>query len=553
MSATSQVRVFVASVNGYGSDGVHAAVRRALEHVQPSLGRNVLIQSDWSGGGGRLTPASSTRPEVAAGLLEVLLGRDPEAMAILSGRGSLRIPARRALRRTGGEGRYRRSGFAALRSRFGRRVRLQPGDESRLYRYQLSVGDLLGVAQRRDDFRVLPPEERAIQRIIAGWEMYHADSLVLMPKLRLCSETGGLSGALALLGQVLPRRVDRDLGGGRVRYHRLADLLELADPDLVVSDGVEVGWGGGSLCQGARPLGLLVVANNAVAHDVVCAHIMGMQPSDQPHLVAAAARGYGSLDLEDFDLKSEVDFATTRLRLSGYGPPPPRSVEEFGAWYQRRTGFAVATEVLPGQQDDSGGASRMLAWLMACWDEPKTREAMKSWPGLSIMIGINDGGPRYPRVALLGGRAISDFPRHCVGQQTVVTVPKMVRPWVGGIAELIRFRRRDGRRGWAVAVPGDPPSLGEVSLALGLFSLGRIRSPLLKLDGVIDRGIFRLIAFIQRRRKNSKGVAVVHARKIPRLQSRPWRRLWAQPARLRLREGVAVTDADQAGAEEAGR
>ena len=329
MPTTSQARVFVGLVSGYDSNGLNAAVRRGLDHVQPALGRNVLVQSDWSGSGGRSTPASSTRPEVAEGLLEALLGRDPERMVILSGRGSLRIPARRALRRTGGEGPYRRRGFAALRTRFGRQVRLQPGDESRLYRYQLSVGDLLGLAQRQDARRVLPPEERAIQRIIAGWELYHADSLVLMPKLRLCAETGGVTGAVSLLGQALPRRMDRDLGGGRVRHHRLADLLELGDPDLVVSDGVEVGWGGGSLCQGARRLGVVVVANNAVAHDVVCAHIMGVSPEEQPHLVAAAARGYGSLGLEDYSLESEVDFSTTRLRLSGYGPTPPRSVGEF--------------------------------------------------------------------------------------------------------------------------------------------------------------------------------------------------------------------------------
>ena len=361
-----------------------------------------------------------------------------------------------------------------------------------------------------------------------------------MPKLRLCAETGGVTGAVSLLGQALPRRMDRDLGGGRVRHHRLADLLELGDPDLVVSDGVEVGWGGGSLCQGARRLGVVVVANNAVAHDVVCAHIMGVSPEEQPHLVAAAARGYGSLGLEDYSLESEVDFSTTRLRLSGYGPTPPRSVGEFSAWYQRRTGFALAVEVLPGQPQESSGASRILAWLMTSWDEPCARESMKSWPALSLVIGVNEGGARYPRVALLGDGAIADFSRHCVARQTMVSVPKAVRQWVGGVSELIRFRRRDGRRGWAIAIPGDPPTLGEVSLALALFSLGRIRSPLLKLDGLIDRCWFRTVSFLKRRRRNRQGVAVVHARKIRRLQSRPWRRLWAQPVRLRFRKGLVA-------------
>jgi hypothetical protein len=160
---------------------------------------------------------------------------------------------------------------------------------------------------------------------------------------------------------------------------------------------------------------------------------------------------------------------------------------------------------------------------------------MKSWPDLSLIVGVNEGGVRYGRVALLGDRAISDFSRHFVSQQTIVSVPKVLRGVFGGISKLIHFRRRDGRSGWAIAVPGEPPSLRQISAALKLFSLGRVRSPLLKTEKLFDRGLFRFLAFLKRRRRNSKGIPVVHARKIPRLQQRPWRRLWSQPARLKLR------------------
>jgi hypothetical protein len=164
---------------------------------------------------------------------------------------------------------------------------------------------------------------------------------------------------------------------------------------------------------------------------------------------------------------------------------------------------------------------------------------MKSWPNLSVIVGVNEGGVRYGRVALLGDRAISDFSRHCLTQQTIVSVPKFFRAGLGGISKVIYFRRRDGLSGWAIAVPGEPPSLREISAALKLFSLGRVRSPLLKTEKLFDRGLFRLLAFLKRRRRNSKGIPVVHARKIPRLQQRPWRRLWSQPARLKMR---ATTD-----------
>jgi hypothetical protein len=418
---------------------------------------------------------------------------------------------------------------------FGKQVRLQPADESRLYRYQLSVGDLLDTSQLLDPGRVLPPEERASQRVVAGWELYHADSLVLTPKLRYSAELGGLSGAVALIGDSLLRCEDRDLGGQRVRHHRLADLLELADPDLVVSDGVEVGWGGGSLCQSSRPLGFIVVADNAVAHDVVCAHLVGFDPEQSPYLVAAGSRGYGPLSLDAIDLVSEVDFDVTALRLAGYGPGAPKSVSEFRSWYQRRTGFALGLEVIACDPRDAGTAARLLSWLMASWDHPRSREDLKGWPELSLMVGVNEEGPRYPRVALLGDRAVSDFSRHCASQHTVIEIPQILRRSFGGISKLMRFRRRDGQTGWAVAVPGTPPSLREISVALWLFSFGRVRSPLLRLEGPLDRLVFRFLAFLKRRRKNSKGIPVVHARKIARLAGRPWRRLWGQPQRLKLR------------------
>ena len=156
------------------------------------------------------------------------------------------------------------------------------------------------------------------------------------------------------------------------------------------------------------------------------------------------------------------------------------------------------------------------------------------------MIGINDEGPRYLRVVLLGDRAIADFSRHCAGERTAIAVPRPLRRLCGGITRVVHFRRRDGRSGFALAIPGAPPSLRDISVGLRLFSLGTIVSPLLLVEGALTRLFYRLVAFFRRRRRNSRGVAVVHARKIQRLSDRPWRRLWSTPARLQLREGVQV-------------
>lgn len=541
MSNSNRPRVYIARVTTYDGPQIREALKRAFKHVPLPLGANVLVESDWSGASPDLTPAASTRPEVVAGLVERLVRNDEKRQVMLSGRGALDVPARQAQRRAAGSGFYARRGFGGIRKLFGKQVRIQPGDESRLYRYQLSVGDALDPGQRRDIRRTLPPEERASQRVVAGWELYHAESLILTPKLRRCPELGGLAAAVGLLGQALLRPSDRDLGGQRVRDHRLADLLELADPDLVVTDAIEMGWGGGSVCQSARPLGLLIVADNAVAHDAVCARLLGLDPYELPYLVAAAARGYGTLDPDDVDLVSEQDLGEAALRVAGYGLAPPPEAQDFPAWYGELTRFSVPLEVLGGGPLAAGACARLRVWLMSCWDEPSTRESIKKWPPLSILVGVNEEGPRHDRVVLLGHRAEADFSRHCASQSVLLRVPPRLRSFVGGINALRRFRRRDGRVGWAISLDGDPPSLRNISRALWLFTLGQVRSPLLRVQTVTNSLGARLASLMRRSRVNRLGLPVVHARKIRRLQGRSWRRLWAHPAALAQRPTGALT------------
>ena len=541
MNSASRPRVYIARVPTYDDSLIREGLRRAFKHVGLPTGTNVLVESDWSGASRKLTPAASTRPEVVAGLVERLVRDEEKRQVMLSGRGALDVPARQAQRRAAGSGVFARRGFGGIRKLFGKQVRLQPGDESRLYRYQLSVGDALDPAQRRDSRRTLPPEERASQRVVAGWELYHADSLVLTPKLRRCPELGGLAGAVGLLGQALLRPVDRDLGGQRVRDHRLADLLEIGDPDLIVTDAIEMGWGGGSVCQSARPLGLLIVADNAVAHDAVCARLLGLDPHELPYLVAAAARGYGTLDPDDIDVVSEQDLDEASLRVAGYGLAPPPEAQDFPAWYGELTRFSVPLEVLGGGPLAAGACARLRAWLMSCWDEPSSREAIKKWPPLSILVGVNKEGPRHDRVVLLGHRAEADFSRHCASQTVALRVPRPLRSIAGGIHSLRRFRRRDGRVGWAISVEGDPPSLRDISRALWIFTLGRVRSPLLRVQSVVDTLMTRFVSLLRRSRVNRPGLPVVHARKIRRLKARSWRRLWAHPAVLAQRPTGALT------------
>jgi uncharacterized protein (DUF362 family) len=96
----------------------------------------------------------------------------------------------------------------------------------------------------------------------------------------------------------------------------LADLAAIADPCLNIVDGL-IGqkgreWGGeGRICD------TLIAGDQTTATDACAVHLMGHDPGadwpvppfrrDRNHLLVAAQRGYGSVDLRRIDFASEVE------------------------------------------------------------------------------------------------------------------------------------------------------------------------------------------------------------------------------------------------------
>ena len=95
----------------------------------------------------------------------------------------------------------------------------------------------------------------------------------------------------------------------------LADLAMIADPCLNIVDGL-IGqkgreWGGeGRICN------TLIAGDQVTATDACVTHLMGHDPAadwpvapfrrDRNHLLVAAQRGYGTVDLSEIDFGSEV-------------------------------------------------------------------------------------------------------------------------------------------------------------------------------------------------------------------------------------------------------
>ena len=527
-------RVYVARVGDYEPAAIAAAVRRGLDHTGQPLRGNAAATPNLVFAHRRLSPAAYTRPEVVHGALEVLLAQRPDLYVVLCGNSGLGVSTRRmAAAARGSAPGLRRRGYLSLPRLHRRRVALRPTDEAKFHRYQLSVGRPMTEAERRDPDAPLEPEARYWERVVTGWELYHADSVVLFPKLKSNVLSHGLSAAIKLQGIGLLRDGDRLDGHDWNNDRRMVDMLEVTDPDLIITDAIDIGLGGNQMTQAAHRLGAVLVADNAVAHDAVCAHIMGLDPTQIPHLALAAARGYGPLDLDAIDLVSEEPLATLRLRVRGFGGSGFMRVDRFGEHFEAQTGHPFPLQITAGEPYDvPGTCGVLLDWLYTAYDDPLKRERMKRWPPGSVFVGVVTEEPTRARVFVVGDRGVASFAARAAGYRRLIQLPESVHKALGGPRGLARYRLADGRMGWAVEIPGDPPSHRDLILGFFVGSLGRLRASMMRLDLMIESYLHGTMAALRRRRRNAGGIAVVHARKIKRLLARPWRQRTLESPRL---------------------
>lgn len=160
----------------------------------------------------------------------------------------------------------------------------------------------------------------------AMFERYHlsaclgeADEFVSVAKLKSHGFMGLTLCTKNLFG--LPPMIP-PVGRSRSYYHHLIrlpyvlpDLVRIADPCLNIVDALtgQSGreWGGeGRICDA------LLAGDHAIATDACGAMLMGHDPAsdwpeppfrrDRNHLLIAAQRGYGTVDLDEIDFESEV-------------------------------------------------------------------------------------------------------------------------------------------------------------------------------------------------------------------------------------------------------
>lgn len=182
---------------------------------------------------------------------------------------------------------YRRSGIeAAVEAIDDRRVRLFHPDERRYRSVAIPGG-----------------------KALTSWEFYEealaADVFVNVP----IAKHHGLTGLTMSLKNVMGVA-----GGNRGRIHsdfddKIVDLNLARPSHLVVLDATRVllahGPQGGRLEDVAHP-GVVVAGSNVVAVDAYATRFFGKEPRDIAHLVRAAERGLGTLDLAQLAVKEET-------------------------------------------------------------------------------------------------------------------------------------------------------------------------------------------------------------------------------------------------------
>ncbi len=354
-------RVIIRRAPAYDPAAISKIVREGLEDLglAPRIRGRVTIKPNVVMAHPTVAPSAFTRPEFLEGLAGAVKAVAPSAAVSVVEKCGTAVPTSRM---------FTRAGYRPVAKRLG--LRLVPIEEARRTTVRLERG-------------VVHKTIRTAREIV------DRDFLIYAPKLKTNVLAGGLTAALKLNIGILCDR-ERMWNHNWKLDDKIVDLLEAGRPDFVATDAVEIAMGGNQMTQHGRPLGIVVMADDPLAHDVVCAHIFHRDPTTVRHLLRASERGYGSLDLASVELSGDIDLDEVRARTAGWETGPIR-VEDV------ECGF----KVLCGEPVCRGGCHGVfLDWLYMIKDrKPKLWASLPAW---TAVIGEYEGDVEADRLLLIG-------------------------------------------------------------------------------------------------------------------------------------------------------
>jgi uncharacterized protein (DUF362 family) len=372
-------QVYLGSCPGYNTDNVAAIIAQALEKTplaKPIAGK-VVIKPNLVMAHPKVATECFTRSEVMAGVLKILRdrGKDIEKIDIVEKSGLGVTTATM----------FRHAGYRQLKRKYG--VKLRAMEERRRSTVVLEKG-------------------RRHSHITIAKEMAERDFLVFVPKLKTNVLSHAYSGALKLnIGTVD--------GNERILHHdknlhiKIVDILEAANPDLIVTDGIRMAFGGNQMTQPGTDMGVVIVSTNAVAHDMVCAKLLNLDPFKIEHIHEAIQRGYGPSSFDDIEILGDYPITQGQTICKGldFGFYP---VDRFPCNFDIRSGTPYCT---------GGCHGIFLDWLHMVKD--RTPKRLKRFPKLTVLIGKVDGPLEAKKVLLVGdcaraSRSISAKRTKCI-------------------------------------------------------------------------------------------------------------------------------------------
>jgi uncharacterized protein (DUF362 family) len=363
-------RVYLGSCLDYNADTVASIIEQAMQKIpllKPISGK-IVVKPNLVMAHPKVATEGFTRKEVVEGVLDVIRKRGKEIEKIdIVEKSGLGITTASM---------YRYAGYGKLKKKYG--VRLRAMEAGRHTTVVLAKG------------QVHP-------HITIAKEMAERDFLVFVPKLKTNVLSHGYSGALKLnIGSID--------GKERLCHHhkdlhiKIVDLLEAANPDLIVTDGIRLAFGGNQMTQPGTDMGVIAVSTNAVAHDMVCASLLGLDPFKIEHIREAGKRGYGPASLEEIEILGDFPMEQGQnlcLNLDfGFYP-----VDRFPCNFDIRSGVPYCT---------GGCHGIFLDWLHMVKDRSPQR--LKRFPRLTVLIGKVKGPIEAQKILLVGDCAKASHP-----------------------------------------------------------------------------------------------------------------------------------------------
>ena len=157
-----------------------------------------------------------------------------------------------------------------------------------------------------DSVDIKVPDGFVLDRVRVGRAVTEADVLINIPVLK--THRGTLfSNCLKNIGVGVACREEKK------RLHRLGinealvDVYSVVRPHFNVVDAVVALEGDGpNLPPGkAKPMGLIIAGEDGLAVDIICSHIMGIDPSEVKHLMLAKEKGLGTADIDEIKIVGE--------------------------------------------------------------------------------------------------------------------------------------------------------------------------------------------------------------------------------------------------------